>query len=96
MDPAFITNPQWDDISSLLFYLLFVPGVAILLAFTVLLAHGVIPSLIATEHLPAKLDRVRPGLYLGALALAGAFIFFFVSIATRTDVLKEIYSRWWT
>ena len=95
MDPESITQAQWSDIGSLLTFLIFVPISVISAALTILLAHGIVPSLVATGHLPQQFQKLRPGLYLTAAAIIGVAIFMFVSVLVRTDVIEDIYTRWW-
>lgn len=72
-DPAFITNTDWSDISKLLYSLWMILGAALGFGFSILAAHGIVPSLVATRDLDAaRAAKVRPVLY----GVAGAFLLF--------------------
>ena len=100
MEPQVIAFGTWMEIAQLLVRLWFFVLLQVIFAFSLLLAHGVIPSLVATGHLPASLDRIRPVLYIGFLFFLVATI---VTISTvfwtpqaLIDVLYDaIYSRRW-
>ena len=96
MDPDFITREDWSNIGDFLFGLLFVPGLTILFAFNMLIAHALIPSLVASGHIPQDLNKVRPVFYTIALAaLAGVVSYvIFISLLAH-DSWGGIYSRWW-
>ena len=57
MDPNFITRSDWADIGEFLLGLLFIPGLMIVFAFSMLTAHALIPSLVAWRAPP---DRFEP------------------------------------
>ncbi|MBI4233180.1 MAG: hypothetical protein HY686_01925 [Chloroflexi bacterium] len=99
MDPQAITNADWSRIGPLLkflwLYLLFIIG----FASSILLAHIVLPSLIATGDLPEivrqRAEKLRPLLYLTALiALLGALAWMGNAVA-RAGLIAHIYERWW-
>ncbi|MCZ6615063.1 MAG: hypothetical protein O6920_04685 [Chloroflexi bacterium] len=95
MDPEFITNEHWADISTVLrflwLYWLFIIGFAT----NMLLAHALIPSLIASGQLPSSMGRVRPLLYLSALGILTIAILFLVLSVVNADVIGRISERWW-
>ena len=95
MDPEFITTEHWSDISTVLrflwLYFLFIIG----FAFTILLAHAIIPSLVSTGQLPASADRLRPLMYLSALGILVFALGFLVLSMVNADVIGQLWGRWW-
>jgi hypothetical protein len=93
-DPAFITQANWKELSELLAALWMILGSAAGLGGSMLLAHGMIPSLAATRDLPADLARrVRPPLYLAGLAFLLIGLFSVYTFVDRLDVITGIYYR---
>ncbi|MEE8519204.1 MAG: hypothetical protein V3S98_08775 [Dehalococcoidia bacterium] len=81
MDPAFIAQADWHNMSRLLFSLWLILGSALGFGGSMLLAHGMVPSLASTRDIPAEVARkTRPPLYAAALlflglGLIGVFLF---------------------
>ena len=94
LDPTFTTSADWGDISNLLATLWMILGSAFGLGGSILLAHGMIPSLANTRDIPAAMAaKARPLLYAsaGAFLLMGLFsVYLFVS---GLDVITSIYYR---
>ena len=88
-DPKSITSEYWQDIHFWLqWFWIYVPVVATF-AITVLVAHGIIPSLVITGHLSASANRFRMPLTVFALAvLAVAVVLMVVVINSTLDVGK--------
>ena len=55
-DPAFTTSENWKQVSDLLFALWMILGSALGLGFSILLAHGMIPSMAATRDIRAATE----------------------------------------
>ena len=55
-DPKALTTANWDDIHQWLIFLWIYLPLVITFAFTLLLAHAIIPSLMATGQLPIAPD----------------------------------------
>ena len=93
-DPAFITSANWAAISNLLATLWMILGSALGIGGSMLLAHGMIPSLVNTRDLPPDLaSKARLPLYGLAVvffAMALVSIFLFIS---RLDAVTVIYYR---
>ena len=88
----FITTSDWASLSGLLipFWVLLIGAIG--LAGSVLLAHGVIPSLATTRELPdPRLLKLRQPLYLSAAAFLGLSIFLVIVILTRMDALEGFF-----
>lgn len=93
MNPDFVAASDWGALSSLISNLwVFVFSVAVF-AFSLLLGHAIIPSLVATGHLPGGAERIRPFLYILSLAaLAGAYLFARDALVL-SRVILDIYPR---
>lgn len=82
VDPRTITGQDWPGLQ-LLVYLLW--GFVIFnvgFAFFMLFGHAIIPSLIATGHLPRRFHNIRPiiyvvgvGIFLAAVVLISSWVF---------------------
>jgi hypothetical protein len=93
-DPAFITSQNWADISDLLMTLWLILGSALGLGGSMLLAHGMIPSLVNTRDLPADLGKkVRPPLYAAGVAFLALGLFSVTLFVDRFDVITDIYNH---
>ncbi len=95
MDPAFVDNSIWHDISTMLRLLWVYVLIIIVAAFTFLTAHAIIPSLAGSGLVQAWIARVRPLLYIGAL---GIFLIAVVTIALillQADVAQRVLPGWW-
>ncbi len=95
MDPSFVSNDIWHGISTMLrflwVYIVFIIGAA----FNFLLAHAIIPSLADSGQLPARIAKLRPLFYLGALGSLILALVFIVLTAVNADVLGRVWPRWW-
>jgi hypothetical protein len=93
-DPAFITTADWKSLSDLLASLWMILGSALGIGGSILLAHGMIPSLVATRDIPAKLGRkVRVPMYGSAVVFLGLLLVSILTFVGRLDVLNGIYYR---
>ena len=96
MDPDFISNSDWSDIGDFLFGLLFIPGMMILAATFLLTAHAIIPSLVASGHIPREFQKLRGPIYTLSFVSLLAVIAFLVFVAINADnSFGEVWSRWW-
>lgn len=93
-DPAFITQADWKAVSELLRPIWMILGSNLGLAFSLLLAHGAIPSMATTRHLPqATAARARPPLYAAAAVFLVLSLFSVTVLITRLDVVSTIFYR---
>jgi hypothetical protein len=93
-DPTFITSADWAAISNLLATLWQILGSAFGFGGSMLLAHGMIPSLVNSRDLPASLGkRVRPPLYAAGAAFLVMGLFSAYLFVDRLDVITGIYYR---
>jgi hypothetical protein len=96
LDPDFITRSDWADIGEFLLGLLFIPGLMIVFAFSMLTAHALIPSLVTSGHIPEDFSKLRRVFYIIAFAAMLGVISYFVFVAVNADrSFGDVYSRWW-
>ena len=88
-DPKALTNANWNDIHIWLqLFWTYVPLI-VTFAITMLLAHGLIPSLIITGHLPQTANRFRiPLTGFAFLVLVAAVTILVLGINQTLDVEK--------
>ena len=95
MDPQPLTPAEWGQLGVSLRYLWVALGAAFFAGPTLLTAHAIIPSLVATETISSKWSKARPVLYvLGILAVA-AIIACLVLSVMNMGWLDTRYSRYW-
>ena len=95
MDPAFVTNEIWHDISGMLrflwVYVLFIIG----FAFNLLVAHAIIPSLVGTGQIPVKIAKLRRVFYLASAGLLVLVLAALVTSMLPVDVVLGVFDRRW-
>ncbi len=91
-DPAFIAEMDWHNVSRLLFALWLILGSGLGFGVSMLLAHGMLPSLAATRDIPAAAAaRARPPLYAAGAAFLGLALFGVLLMVDRLEVISTIY-----
>ena len=94
VDPAFITQADWKAVSELLRPIWMILGSGLGLAFSLLLAHGAIPSLATSRDIPqATAARARPPLYPAAAVFLALALFCVTVLIDRLDVVSTIFYR---
>ena len=94
VDPAYITQADWRSVSQLLVPLWMILGSALGLGFSMLLAHGALPSLAASRDVPAATARrARPVLYLAAVVFLGTGLFSVALLISRLGTISDIFYR---
>jgi len=95
MDPNFIGASEWAQLGQVIRFLGLLPLSAIVLMFSLALAHAIIPSLVASHHIPRWALRFRPFFYATSAAGAVAVVFVFATLIGLLDVVETIYKDWW-
>ena len=95
MDPAPIGTAEWAEIGRLLTTLWLVVLCIVLFATNMLLGHNMIPSLLASEHLPGGWQKSRPVFYLFALIFFGLALFFLARVVDFAGVLGVFWPDYW-
>ena len=93
-DPKALTAANWHDIHIWLQWLWIYVPLVFTFALTMLVAHAVIPSLVATRHLPTGANRLRiPLTGFAVVVLAAAVVMMLLVINSTLDV-ENFYDRW--
>ncbi|MBI4498813.1 MAG: hypothetical protein HY689_13045 [Chloroflexi bacterium] len=96
MDPRFVTAPEWATIVPMIVSLWAFAGTMVLFAFSLMLGHAVIPSLVGTHHLPARAASLRPFLYtLAVISFALAAFILLNLVANLLGPIYGIYPKVW-
>ena len=95
MDPAFVDNSIWHDLSTMLRLLWVYIVIIIGAAFTFLAAHAIIPSLAGSGLLPPRIARLRPLLYIGSLGVFLLAMGIAILILLQADVTQRVLTKWW-
>ena len=95
VDPAIVDAGHWSDIGNWLHWLWAYFFCIVLIAFTFVTAHAVIPSLVSSGHLPSKFLMLRRPMYLGVIGLICLAVFFMVLTVRNTQLLEAVYNRFW-
>ena len=94
-DPGAITAFDWLQIGKWLtriwIYFFLVVGFSA----TFLTAHALIPSLIASGHLPKEANMLRLPIYGGSIIMVALAILFMVWTVGNTYLLEQVYNRSW-
>ena len=94
MDPRIIGPDQWILMSQAMNSLVLFTVLAINTAACMLIAHGVIPSLIMTGDVPVDFNRFRRILYpLFVVSLVAAVFAFARAITLAVALVDQIYPR---
>ena len=95
MDPAPIDSAMWNEIGSTLSFLWLVVLFVVLFATNMILGHNLIPSLVASRHIPDKMQKARPIFYALALASFGLALFFLSEVVDSAGVLRLFWADYW-
>ncbi|MDW7981909.1 MAG: hypothetical protein RMH81_03725 [Thermomicrobium sp.] len=95
MTPANVTAEQWQQIQHTLVWFWAFLGLIVAFAANMLVAYAIIPSLISTRDLPAKVGAIRPVLFALAAVFFLAALYAFVNIVNGIQVLYDIWPHRW-
>ena len=95
MNPAELGSSEWSDIGKLLTNLWIVVIFIVLFATNMLLGHNLIPSLVASQHIPNSFQKARPLLYVLAIVFFGLDAFFLVQAISLASVLRRFWESYW-
>ena len=95
MDPQPLTTDQWAQVGLALKFLWGAFLSALVAGTSLLTAHALIPSAVATRTISTRWLRTRPLFYLvGIAGVVGIGAFLFLA-ASETDWIREMYPRFW-
>ena len=93
-DPSFMTSASWAGTANLLAALWLLLGSVLGLGGSILLAHGIVPSLAISRDVPAATARrVRPPLYAAALVFLGMALYGITLFIDRLSLISELFYR---
>lgn len=93
-DPNAMNAALWADVSLWLTYLWIYFPLIIIFAFSMLIAHGLIPSGVQTGTYPAFVSRLRlPLTVIGIAALGGAVAMMVLTIMQSPMTLQNVWGR---
>jgi hypothetical protein len=96
MDPQVVTLEQWSQISRLLIFLFLFTGLGLTSALGFLLAHAILPSLVASRDAPPALATLRLLAYpIAAAALLLTAYALVRALGLAGDLMLHIYPRLW-
>ena len=95
MDPSSKGADQWSEIGSLLTKLWIVVLFVVLFAANMLLAHNMMPSLLATRDIPAVAQKARPVFYFFGIVSFAVAIVFMTMVIDEADVLRRFWADYW-
>ena len=95
MDPTTPTFAGWADIGDLITGMAVMVGLVVFFSTNMLIGHVFIPSLVATSHIPEKMQKLRPVFYVLAGVSAAATIFVLTIVIDRAGVIRDIYETFW-
>jgi hypothetical protein len=95
MTPAVVTAEQWQQIHQTLIWFWAFLGCIVVFAANMLVAYAIIPSLVSTRDLPAKVAAIRPVLFALAAIFLIAAVFALVNVVNGIQVLYEIWPQRW-
>ncbi len=94
MDPGVLTQAEWNEIPKAIIFLWVFVFFMVSAAFSFLLGHGVIPSLIASRHISRSVQRIRPLFYLAALGAISSAVFLIANAISTMKVIGNFWTRW--
>ena len=95
MDPEYINSDIWRSTGDILTFIWILFFAAVGFGFNFLMAHAIIPSLIGSGHLPARLQKAR-ALFYGGAALALALVVFALNRTfVNAGFIEDFWPRWW-
>ena len=95
MDPAPIGSVEWSSIGSLLTNLWLVVLFIVIFATNMILGHNLIPSFVASRHIPGDWQKTRPAFYALALASFGVALYFLAKVVDAAGVLRLFWADYW-
>jgi len=95
-DPKALELFDWGNIQLWLTLLWIFFPLVITFAFSMLIAHALIPSAVITGHLPARASNLRlPLTVLGLLAAVAAGVLVVFALTMTPETLRNIWVRIW-
>jgi len=93
VDPRTLTTADWGQLFHITWSLFTIILFVVPFAFSLLVAHAIIPSLTMTGHLARRANALRPVFYVIALAFFAVALFTAITTLTNTGVTTSIYAH---
>lgn len=93
IDPRTITGADWPGIELLVYLLWGLVVINVSFAFSMLVAHAVIPSMVATGHIPSRVLSFRPLLTVLAFLFLVAALFIVSSWVFNLKAVYGVYPK---
>ena len=95
VDPGALTAADWEQVTLTLSYIWSFFGATISAAVFFIIGHAVIPSLIITGHITARINRLRIVFYSFSTLFAIGSFWSMVNFINASEVLRNIYTHVW-
>ena len=96
MDPLALNANDWNNLGNIITFLWLALISALITGPTLLIAHAIIPSAVATKTINEKYNKLRPGLYLmGGIGVICIILFFCLAGFQSYAILKEFNPSFW-
>lgn len=95
MEPAPLGAVHWSELGSMLFAMWMVVIFVVLFAANMIVGHNLLPSFIASRHVPESMQKVRLFFYACAIICFLIAVYFFVSMVQQGDVLNAFWPDYW-
>ena len=95
MEPAPLGAFHWSELGSMLFALWMVVIFIVLFAANMIMGHNLIPSFIASGHIPQSLQKARLFFYACAIICFAIALFFFIRVVNLGAVLNTFWPDYW-
>ena len=97
MDPGLLSTSEWASIGNAIKLLWLCLLLMITASTTLVLAHAVIPSAVATRTISDRWSKLRLGLYAtGVLAITSFFVSLVFVYLELYPVLDNLWPRWFS
>jgi hypothetical protein len=95
MDPLPLTTAEWGDTGPAIIMLWLALVCAVVAGVSLVTAHAIIPSAVATRTISGRWEKLRPVFYLvGITAVLGIGIFLYLS-TQYLDWIQRVWPRYW-
>ena len=94
-DPVAVNAAHWSEIGDWLHWLWAYFFCIVIVAFTFLTAHSIIPSLVSSGHIPENALKLRRPIYLGVAIFLGLAMLFLTWTVNNSYLLENVYNRFW-
>ena len=95
MEPAPLGAAQWSELGSMLFAMWMVVIFIVLFAANMLVGHNLLPTFVASRHVPESFEKARLLFYAFAVICFAIAMYFLVSTIQQGVVLQSFWPDYW-